>query len=508
MTPSPSDRPGVTIVVPVYGDLPSLRDCVASLIQHVDVDRHSVLLVNDCGPDADLIERALLQAVEGKRGFRYERNDHNLGFVGTCNRAVTELDTSDRDVLLLNSDTVVTAGFVDEMHDVLWAEPHHGVVCARSNNATIASMPFRQVRTAERTSERTLEVFEQISPLLPRWYVTPVAMGFCFLTRRSLIHEFGLFDEEFAPGYGEENDYCLRINEDGWSSLMANHALVLHAGSKSFVGARRNTLRDAHQKKLELRYPFYGQAVGAFLRFDVRPADRFADALVTLPGALSTVLDLRGAATAGLDDATRDAAVMRASSTLTAGMTLEVLADADAVDRISTLCPGATVRTDASDDQIADLGVLVPGLVDGNRLLQANRRYAAWACLDLGLVPAATEWSIEGPLAGRSIVSAAVRQHADLQVTLNGTGQGVPLDELHDAWRRHAGASLHDRIAALDRRSDRLGLADAVFRPTAAPSTREQTLRRDELADLKQSRAYRLSVALGRVARRTGLTRN
>jgi len=501
------DRPGVTVVVPVYGDLPSLLDCVASLVEHVDVDRHSVLLVNDCGPDADVIERALLQAVEGLRGFRYERNDHNLGFVGTCNRAVTELDTSDRDVLLLNSDTVVTAGFLDEMHDVLWAEPHHGVVCARSNNATIASLPFRQVRPAERTTERTLEVFARISPLLPRWYVTPVAMGFCFLTRRSLIREFGLFDDEFAPGYGEENDYCLRVNAHGWSSVMANRALVLHAGSKSFVGARRNALRDAHQKKLEARYPFYGQATGAFLRHDVHPADRFADALVDRPGPFSVTLDLRGAAAAGLDDATRDAVVARASSALAADATLEVLADDDAVDRVSALSPGAVVRTDASDDQIVALGVLVPGLVDGHRLLQANRRYAGWACLDLGLVPAATAWSSEGPAAGRSVVSAAVREHADVDVALDGAGRSVALDDLAGAWRAHEGTSLRDRVAALERRTDRLGLADAVSRLTAAPDARAQALRRDELAALKESRAYRLSLALGRVARRTGLAR-
>ncbi|MWN70131.1 glycosyltransferase family 2 protein, partial [Escherichia coli] len=53
---------GVTVVVPVYGDLPSLLDCIASLVDHVDTSRHRVLLVNDCGPDADAIERAVLEA--------------------------------------------------------------------------------------------------------------------------------------------------------------------------------------------------------------------------------------------------------------------------------------------------------------------------------------------------------------------------------------------------------------------------------------------------------------
>ncbi len=85
--------PTTLVVVPVYGDLESLLRCVDGLVEHLDTDRHRVLLVNDCGPDADTIERALLDRTAGLPGFRYERNDHNLGFVGTCNRAVTELDT-------------------------------------------------------------------------------------------------------------------------------------------------------------------------------------------------------------------------------------------------------------------------------------------------------------------------------------------------------------------------------------------------------------------------------
>jgi GT2 family glycosyltransferase len=498
-----SERPGVTIVVPVYGDLPSLLDCVASLVEHVDVDRHSVLLVNDCGPDADVIERALLEAIEGRRGFRYERNEHNLGFVGTCNRAVTELDASDADILLLNSDTVVTAGALDEMHAVLLAEDHHGVVCARSNNATIASMPFRQVRAADRTVERTLDVFGQISPLLPRWYVTPVAMGFCFLTRRSLIREFGLFDDEFAPGYGEENDYCLRINAHGWSSVMANRALVLHAGSKSFVGARRNTLRDAHQKKLEARYPFYGQATGAFLRHDVHPADRFADALVPAPGPASITIDLRGAAAAGLDDGTRDSVVAALSSAASDRVSLEFLVDAAAVPAVSANAPRATVRDDAPDDQIASLGVLVPGLVDGHRLLQANRRYATWASLDLGLVVPSVAWSDGLDAVGRRHVASVVTEHAPVQLTLDGrTGSTAISDILALSAGPVSRGQLAEQVEQLVHRTRRVGLADVVSQLTSGPDASAANRHRDELNTLKAGRAYRLSVLMGRVAGR------
>src|SRR5262245_50480857 len=134
--------PPVTIVVPIYGDLPALMACVESLKQNVDLKRNRVLLVNDCGPDADVIEASLRARIQGWGSIRYERNERNLGFVGTCNRAVTELDTNENDILLLNSDTVTTPGFLEELSAVLHLSPLNGIVCPRSNNATIASFPF------------------------------------------------------------------------------------------------------------------------------------------------------------------------------------------------------------------------------------------------------------------------------------------------------------------------------------------------------------------------------
>src|SRR3989344_5765765 len=109
----------VTVVVPVYSDWQSLGVCIESLKKHLD-KKHKALLVNDCGPEADKLERNIRKAINSQPNFEYHRNPGNLGFVKTCNRAVFELDKSDNDVLLLNSDTEVTEGFLDEMLGVLY----------------------------------------------------------------------------------------------------------------------------------------------------------------------------------------------------------------------------------------------------------------------------------------------------------------------------------------------------------------------------------------------------
>lgn len=274
-----SRRP-ITIVVPVYGDAESLMACLRSLIATVDTERDSVLLVNDCGPDADQIESVVLALVGDRPGFRYERNESNLGFVGTCNRAVLELDTSGNDILLLNSDTVTTPGWLDELAAVLHDDPRHGIVCARSTNATIASLPFRlRDPHSPRTLERTLSVAAELRDRLPRYSYPPVAMGFCFLVRRELIDRFGLFDEAFAPGYGEENDFCLRMRTEGFLSVMAHRAVVGHEGARSFTSARRARLRAAHERILATRHPRYSELVREYLWCSIDPVDAFADVL-------------------------------------------------------------------------------------------------------------------------------------------------------------------------------------------------------------------------------------
>lgn len=281
----------MTVVVPVYGDVDSLMECAQSLVDTVDQSTDTVLFVNDCGPEADLIEQELLRFIRDQPAFRYERNARNLGFVGNCNRAVLELDQTNNDILLLNSDSLVTDGFIDEMSAVLHASDRHGVVCPRSNNATIASIPHRLSASRARTIERTSQVHSALERRLPRYSISPVAMGFCFLVRRELIREFGFFDEIFSPGYGEENDFCLRINRFGYSAVIAHRALVFHVGGRSFMDDRRASLRAAHGKILEERYPFYPSAVQRYVRFEIDPLDHFADVMVPADDVAHVLID-------------------------------------------------------------------------------------------------------------------------------------------------------------------------------------------------------------------------
>lgn len=447
-----SRRP-VTVVVPVYGDLPSLTACVDSLFAHVDTSIDQVLLVNDCGPEADTIEKALLAQIDGHVGFRYERNDRNLGFVGNCNRAALELDTSDNDILLLNSDTITTPGFIEELSAVLHASPTHATVCARSNNATIASLPY-QLRdmTVERTIERSQRVHDVLADELPRYSISPVSMGFCFLVRRELIREHGLFDEIFAPGYGEENDFCLRMNAHGYISLIAHRAIVFHVGSLSFVGSRRNALRDAHEAILQGRYPWYARMVQAYLRIDRDPVDAFADALVPADEVSFVLIELDSRS---LDDQhlVQTARELVTDSSLRVTVSVPAERRAEAARRLT----GAEVMTPDSLKRIWDAVLVDAAWVSAERIEVLNRVALRWVavCSELSF---ATDWGRRSRNSARTLSARTVTDFATGIVPLD-TSTGHVLASLAAS----ASIELDGRVRAVETEQDRTAaLVDAI----------------------------------------------
>ena len=84
--------------------------------------------------------------------------------------------------------------------------------------------------------------------VLPR---VPLVRGFCLCVAREAIDRIGFFDEaSFPNGYGEENDYCVRAVNRGFSLVIATHTYVFHAKSKSYAGPERVALMKAGSETL------------------------------------------------------------------------------------------------------------------------------------------------------------------------------------------------------------------------------------------------------------------
>ncbi|MFL6232650.1 MAG: glycosyltransferase [Thermoanaerobaculia bacterium] len=270
--PGPDRAPGpVDVIVPVYGAAAELAACLASLLRHTDFDRHRLILVVD-GPQESAVEAALA-AVAGRSEAQVLilRNPERRGFVGSVNRGMA---ASDRDVILLNSDTEVTAGWLEKLQEAAHSDPAVATVTPFSNNATIASLPrFAEVNAlpAGWSADRFAALVERVSAReRPR---LPTGVGVCLYVKRKALDRLGPFDEErFGLGYGEESEFCFRALKAGFLNILDDATFIYHAGQRSFGAARSARVKAGH-RALERLHPEYLPTVARFLREDpLRPA--------------------------------------------------------------------------------------------------------------------------------------------------------------------------------------------------------------------------------------------
>lgn len=251
----------VDVIVPVYGAPKLLARCLDSIARHTDLTRHGLLLVVD-GPQQAAVERCLAAFAPAQ----ILRSETRRGFAETANLGML---SSTREVILLNSDTVVTARWVEKMIDAASSAPKIGTVTPLSNNATLCSVP----RAFEENLLPVGHDIDSFAALVERvtrrsYIQLPTAVGFCMYVRRALIDDIGPFDAKtFAAGYGEENDFCLRAAARGWSNIVDDATFIWHAGAGSF-GAQRARLQRKAARRLSRRHPSYNAAVAAFMRDD------------------------------------------------------------------------------------------------------------------------------------------------------------------------------------------------------------------------------------------------
>lgn len=268
----------MTVVVPVYGAAEAFARCLAALDRHLDRERHLLLLVAD-GPQPEAVD-ALLAGAAAAPGNLVLRLERRGGFVAAVNRGIDA--SPGRDVLLLNSDTQVTHGWLDKLTAAATSSPEVATATPFSNSATICSLP-RWLESNALPAGYSLDAFATLveSASVREYPRLPTGVGFCLYVRRHALERVGRFDEAgFGLGYGEEVDWCLRARAAGLAHVLDDATFVYHEGQSSFGPSRDARVRAA-RREIRRRHPGYEPEIAALIRADpLRPArDRVRAAL-------------------------------------------------------------------------------------------------------------------------------------------------------------------------------------------------------------------------------------
>jgi GT2 family glycosyltransferase len=268
--------PRVLIAIPVFNGREATERCLKSLIAtRIDL-AHRIVIINDASSDPDVVP--MLDAFSRshpKRAIEVRHNAVNRGFTWNANQAIAALRDSEH-LLLLNSDTLVTDGWLDEMMTTAASDATIGTVTPFSNNATICSFPdFSRAWPVPNAAERACIAKALVNTRSVPIEI-PTAIGFCMLIMRACLNAVGKFDVvNFPRGYGEENDFCRRAVAKRFRNVLCANTYVAHEGSQSFSEEKHELMRIGGERLLAL-HPDYNDVVAEWIARDPAKARRAA----------------------------------------------------------------------------------------------------------------------------------------------------------------------------------------------------------------------------------------
>lgn len=251
-----------SIIIPVYNAFDETLACIRSVLKYTSVS-YRLLVFDDASSQGSLAE-FLPDEVLADPHTQVQRNEKNLGFVETCNRGMR--DTHPEDVVLLNSDTEVTPGWLEKLQCAAYSSRRVATATPLTNNGQICSVPTF-LKANDLPAGYTLNEFAAlIERASAREYPeVPTCVGFCVYIKREALDRVGYFDEEtFGKGYGEENDFSCRARTGGYANVVDDATFVYHRGGMSFQDQSANLMAE-HFKFLARKHPDYSRRLRRFI---------------------------------------------------------------------------------------------------------------------------------------------------------------------------------------------------------------------------------------------------
>ena len=250
----------ISIVIVNWNTRELLKDCLESVVRTVHGLTYEIIVVDNASTDGSV---AMLGELFPQ--VRIISNNENRGFGAANNQAFQIM--AGRYAHLLNTDTVLTEGAVQELFAFMESHPEAGMSCGQllnrdgSKQNSIAAFPTLLTLL---TNMSLLEyLFPGKYPSKRYSHRQPIevdsGVGACLMVRKDTMDAVGWFDERYFFFF-EETDWAYRMRLSGWKVYHVPTARIYHLQGQSIgpnVAARIEFYRSRYQFFKKWNSPAY-----------------------------------------------------------------------------------------------------------------------------------------------------------------------------------------------------------------------------------------------------------
>lgn len=272
----PVYAPDVSIIIPVYGQLPYTLACLRSISHAENEASFEIIIVDDHSAVSDF--RALL----GIENLRVQRNAENVGFLHSCNRGAKE--ARGRDLVFLNNDTLVTDRWLDRLIETRESFPSAGLV---GSQLVFPDGKLQEAGSIVWSDGSAHNYGSGDDPTDPRYsfarksdYVSAASV----LIDREFFESLEGFDEIYVPAFYEDTDLAFKVRSAGKEVVYQPGSVVIHFGGASHG---RDTDSGLKQHQVVNRGTFRERWAGAL---EAQPAPGSSVDSAAIPAGESRLL--------------------------------------------------------------------------------------------------------------------------------------------------------------------------------------------------------------------------
>ncbi len=239
----------VSFAILSYNTLEYTKGCINSIRQTCNEDCYEIIVVDNASTDGSV------EWLREQNDIILIENSTNAGFPAGCNQCINKADP-ENDILLLNNDTLMLPNSLFWLRTGLYKDTRTGAAGAVTNCAGNG----QQLDESFNSLDEYFRFGGSINvPSSDSYELKSFLIMFAMLIKRSAMDKIGLLDERYTPGNFEDNDYGMRLMENGYDCVLCHNCYIYHYGSKSFGSDinRYVELYETNREKFRNKWGFY-----------------------------------------------------------------------------------------------------------------------------------------------------------------------------------------------------------------------------------------------------------